>query len=382
MRTWIEIDTDALLDNYRTACGLTRAKVTCVLKANAYGHGAVQTARLLAEAGCDSFAVSCVREALELRGAGIGCEVLVMTPAEREELPEAVAQDILLTAVCPEDLTAAEGAARTAGRTAHLLLKLDTGFHRLGFSCDPDTADRIAALLPAMPHIRTDGLYSHLGLVSRERDEGQFALFDRMTALLAERGVKPADLSLCDSIGLVRYPDRHLSRCRVGAFLYGVRPSRSEHLPFACRETLVFRAKVLQVRDVAAGECVGYDETPLDKPLRIATVSAGYGDGYPRRLSDGVGQVLIRGRRAPVAGLVCMDQLMADVTGIPDCAPGDTVTLLGGGISYDEFAGWARSNRNECLAALSRRPVRVYLRGGRPLAVRDDLIDPTEDERL
>ena len=379
MRTWIEIDTYALLDNYRTACGLTRARVTCVLKADAYGHGAVQTARLLAGAGCGSFAVSCVREALELRKAGIGGELLVMTPADPEDLPAALARDLLLTAVCERDLTDAEEAARAAGHTAHMMIKLDTGFHRLGFSCAPETADRLAALLPALPHVAADGLYSHLGLVNRERDDRQYALFTRMRDLLAARGVRPADLSLCDSIGLVRYPDRHLSRCRVGAFLYGVRPSHSEHLPFACRETLVFRSRVLQVRDVAAGETVGYDETPLPRPMRVATVGAGYGDGYPRRLSNGVGQVLIRGMRAPVVGLVCMDQLMADVSGIPGCAPGDTVTLLGGGISYDEFAAWARSNRNECLAALSRRPVRVYLRGGRPCAVRDDLTDPAEE---
>lgn len=379
LRTWIEIDTDALTENYRTACALTQAKVTCVLKSNAYGHGAVAVARLLREAGCRSFAVSCVREALELRAAGIRDEILVMTPADPDEVREAAANDLLLTAACAEDLTAADAAASALGRMAHLMIKLDTGFHRLGFPCTPEAADSLAALLPALTHVSADGLYSHLGLVTQERDERQYALFIRMRDLLAERGIRPADLSLCDSIGLVRYPDRHLSRCRVGAFLYGVRPSRSEHLPFRCAETLTFRSRVLQVRDVDAGETVGYDETPLEKPLRIATVGAGYGDGYPRRLSNGIGKVLIRGRRAPVVGLVCMDQMMVDVSGIPDCTPGDTVTLLGGGISFGEFADWAGSNRNECLAALSRRPVRVYLRGGRPIRIQDDLIPRMED---
>ena len=373
LKTWIDIDLDALKRNYRTARSLTRAKVTCVLKADAYGHGAVPVARALAEAGCASFAVSCGREALELRRAGIPGEILVMTSAEPEELPEMIRARITLTAASFDDLREADRAARSLRLKAVIHLKLDTGFHRLGFDCDEETAKKLAELLPCLSSLHIEGLYSHLGLVNRVLDERQHARFAEMASRLEANGISLPDRHLCDSIGLVRYPEWHMSRVRVGAFLYGVRPSGSESMPFACEETLALRAKVTRVAEVPAGEAIGYDEALTDRPVRVATVQAGYGDGYPRCLSHGRGQILIRGKRAPVIGLVCMDQLMADVTDIPDCAIGDTAALLGGGIGYGEYADWADTNRNECLARLTRRPVRVYREEGKPDWIRDSL---------
>ena len=383
LRTWIDIDLDAVVANYRTACSLTRARVICVLKANAYGHGAVRVAEALAEAGCRSFAVSCGREALQLRQAGIAGDILVMTPAGEAELTPLLQQGVTLTAASFRDLVQAEQAARALGegeRRYPVHLKLDSGFHRLGFACDQTTARALADLLYGCYHLKAEGIYSHLGLVSEERDQAQCARFLQMCAWLRDAGVEISDIHLCDSIGLVRYPQWHFSACRVGALLFGVRPSRSDHLPFGCRETLAFRAKVSAVHDVPAGEVIGYAEEPTERPMRVATVCAGYGDGYPRRLSGGRGQVLIRGQRAPVVGLICMDQLMCDVSAIPDCSPGDTATLLGGGIPCAEMAEWAQTNRNECLTILSRRPVRVYRQGGRVVSVTDELLGIREDD--
>ena len=151
-------------------------------------------------------------------------------------------------------------------------------------------------------------------------------------------------------------------------------------MPFECLETLTFRTTVAQVHHVAEGEIVGYgDDQILTRPSVIATLCAGYGDGYPRHLSNGKGQVIIRGHRAPVIGLVCMDQMMVDVTDIPDVAPGDTAELLGGGIGYGEMADWAETNRNECLSILSARPVRVYRQHGRIVTVTDDLLRERRD---
>lgn len=379
MRTWIDIDLDTIIANYQTACSLTEARITCVLKANAYGHGMLRVAEALQGAGCRSFAVSCGREALLLRRVGIGGEVLVMAPAEPEELEALVREEITLTACGTEDLTAIDRAAEQAGKTAVVHLKLDTGFHRLGFVCGEDTVRRLAECIPVLPHLRAEGVYSHLGLVTRERDEAQHRAFCDTVGALRRAGLALPDTHLCDSIGLVRYPDWHMSRCRVGAFLFGVRPSGSDGLPFTCREALAFRAKVSRVHEAPAGSVIGYDEAVTDRPLRVATVCAGYGDGYPRCLSHGKGFVLIRGQRAPVLGLVCMDQLMADVTDIPDCRAGDTATLLGGGIPYREACDWANTNRNELLSLLSARPVRVYHRGGRAVTVLDSLLGTRED---
>ena len=375
-RTWIDIDLDRLAANYRTACSLTKSRVTCVLKANAYGHGLKQIAEALAADGCRSFAVSCAREALALRRYGIGGEILVMGLAEPECLEQLIRQEVTLTAASAEDIRLAEAAATAAGRKAVIHLKIDTGFHRLGFGCDEAAADTIAAALQAAPHVLAEGLYSHLGLISRERDIRQHEAMQAMLALLKARGVEPEDIHLCDSIGLVRYPEWHMSRVRVGALLFGSRPIRKEDKPIDCGETLAFRTTVAQVRAVAAGEPVGYsDDFTLSRDSVIATLCAGYGDGYPRRMSNGRGQVSIRGQLAPVIGLVCMDQMMVDVTGIPGVCPGDTADLLGGAISYQAMADMAGTNRNECLTILSARPVRVYRRGGKIVEVRDDLAD-------
>ena len=379
-RTWIDIDLDKLKANYRTACSLTESLITCVIKSNAYGHGAVRVAQALQEEGCRSFAVSCAREAMELRKNGITGEVFVMGLCEEASLPRLVRENVTLTVVSLDDLKAVESAAAAQDQTAKVQIKVNTGFHRLGFECTEENANKIAALLPALPHVVAEGLFTHLGLISTERDVMQHDNLMQMHAWLADRGVQIDDVHICDSIGLVRYPDWHHSRCRAGAFLFGVRPYRSEHLPFDDYETLTFNTTVAQVRDVAAGEVVGYgDDMIFDHPIRVATLCAGYGDGYPRCLSNGNGKVLIHGKRAQVVGLVCMDQMMVDVTDIPDCQPGDTVTLLGGGIGYMEYSNWVHSNRNECITIMSRRPVRVYHENGRIVTVLDSLLDERTD---
>ena len=378
-RTWIDIDLDALTANYRTAAGLTKATLTCVIKANAYGHGAIRVAEALEAAGCRSFAVSCAREALELRREGIRSEVLVLGLTEPEILARCIREDIALTAGSEADLLNAQRAAEAAGREAVVHLKIDTGFHRLGFPCTEETADRLAALLPTLDRVRAQAFYSHLGLTMRSTDETQHARFLQMDAWLKARGVRIPEKHLCDSIGLVRYPDWHYDRVRAGAFLFGVRPSRSQDMPFECKETLALRTTVARVHDAPAGEFIGYDEdAPAARPMRVATLCAGYGDGYQRHNSYRA-EVLIRGKRAPVIGLLCMDQLMVDVTGIPDCAPGDVATLLGDGITLNEAAGWAGTNRNECLTLLSRRPVRVYHQDGRIVTVIDEMLNERRD---
>lgn len=379
-RSWLEIDLTKLRCNYRTACSLTEARVTCVVKSNAYGHGAVRVAQALQEEGCASFAVSCAREALELRRNGIGCEVLVMGLCEPDQLDACVAQGITLTVASVQDLQAVESAASARGRKTTVHLKVNTGFHRLGFDCTPQAADAIAACIPALHHVQVEGLYSHLGLINRERDRMQHQNLMAMQRLLASRGITPQDVHLCDSIGLVRYPEWHHSRVRVGAMLFGVRPARTEHMPYRCLETLTFHTQVAQVHQVAAGEIVGYgDDEVLARDSRIATLCVGYGDGYPRHLSNGAGKVLIRGRIAPVVGLVCMDQMMVDVTDLPQVQPGDDVVLLGGGIDYMTYADWCHTNRNECITMLSRRPVRVYQENGHVVTILDSLLEERRD---
>lgn len=378
-RTWIDIDLDKLAANYRTACSLApTAVVTCVIKSNAYGHGAVRVAQALQADGCTSFAVSCGREALELRRHGIAGEILVMGVTEKAYLPRLIREKVTLTAGSGDDLMNMEEAAGDCIAKVHL--KVDTGFHRLGFGWDEEAAQLIADTLKRTPHVKAEGLFSHLGLVNQQRDEMQHDRLMEMHRNLKKCGVDISDVHICDSIGLVRYPQWHHSRVRVGAMLFGVRPSRSEHMPFKDEETLVFRTTISRIHQVKAGEVVGYgDDMILDYDARIATLCVGYGDGYPRCLSNGRGKVYIHGRLAQVVGLVCMDQMMVDVTDIPQAQVGDTVDLLGGGIPYMTYADWANTNRNEAITILSRRPVRVYHQQGRIVTVMDELLDERRD---
>ena len=165
-----------------------------------------------------------------------------------------------------------------------------------------------------------------------------------------------------DSIGMVRYPEDHLDAVRTGAWLYGVYPRGYAH-PEESRLAMTVKTRIAQLHSVPAGECLGYDEShPLKRDSVVATLAAGYIDGYPRQNS--CGEVEIRGKRAPVVGLVCMDQMMVDVTDIPQAQMGDEVILLGGGIGVDEYAAWAGLNRNESLARTGRRVPRVYMEDG------------------
>ena len=373
-RTWIEIDLNAIVHNYNEAyklCG-RYTKLTCVLKSNAYGHGAVQIALALSKAGADSFAVSCVREAFELRRAGIASEIFVLTVTEEEALARAIQLGIHLTVASYQQAVTINEVAKAQGKNAIIHIKVDTGMHRLGFMPGENAKQDILAI-GRLPNINVQGLYSHLALTNQERDQMQHDLLRDMYDGLKEQGMYIPEMHLCDSIGLTRYPQWKYQRVRVGALLYGVRPISSQNMSFTTKEALCLKTRVAQVLSVKAGETVGYDDqAPLTRDSIVATLCAGYGDGYPRCMSR-VASVMIRGKLAPVLGLVCMDQMMVDVTDIPCVCEGDEAALLGGGISYMQYADWAHTNRNEAIVLMSRRPPRVYFMDGKVVDVVDYL---------
>lgn len=374
-RTWIEVNLDTIIHNFTEAKSLLigGARLMCVLKSNAYGHGLLTIAKALQEAGADAFAVACAREGLSLRHAGITGEILVMGLCDEELLCAAISRDLMLTAADERGFARASSAAQQVGKPARVHIKVDTAMHRLGFAPTQASAQVIASCAK-LPHIQIEGLYSHLQLISPEKDACAHEKLIQMRGYLAALSVYPPSVHLCDSIGMVRYPAWQYQYARAGAFLFGVRPMHSDDAPFACDPALRFMTRVAQIHDVSVGESVGYDErNPMARPSRIATLCAGYGDGYPRRMGD-VASVSIRGHLCPVVGVVCMDQMMCDVTDYPDIAQGDDVTLLGGDIPYGLYATWAQSNRNECIATLGARPPRVYYKDGKVSWVDDALL--------
>ncbi len=373
-RCWLEVDLDAILENYRAARALVGEGTTVipVLKADAYGMGAAEVGRLLAREGARLFAVATGDEAERLmRALPEDAKVLLMGLAGRGQMARLIRAGMPLTLFSERQGLAIVEAAREAGQTAEVHVKVDTGLHRLGL--EPETAaDHVAQILQTGA-VRVAGLYTHLGIHTAEMDRVQTAKLRRVREALLARGIDVPLTHAVDSIGMARYPEDHMDAARVGAWLYGVTPGGLDR-PALCRSVARFKARISQVRTVKKGELVGYDDDhPLEKDAVIATISAGYVDGFPR-LAHGQ-DIEIRGARAKVIGIVCMDQMMADVGGVPGAEEGDEVTFVGGIIPVDEYARMGRLNRNEAWARVGKRVPRVYYLGGRPAFVRSEVND-------
>lgn len=371
-RCWLEVDLDAIRENYRSAARLVggAVKLIPVLKANAYGMGAAEVGRLLFREGAQLFAVATGDEAIELmRALPEGAKVLTLGLVGPGQMRRLIASGMPLTLYSERQGRLIQQAARALGTIADVHVKVDTGLHRLGLN--PDTAAEAVLALCRDGWIRVAGLYTHLGIHTAELDHIQTGKLRKIREQLAEGGIEVPLTHAVDSIGMARYPEDHMDAARIGAWLFGVTPSRYEK-PDECRPVARFKARVSQVRRVRAGELVGYDDDhPLAEDRVIATVSAGYVDGTPRLMN---GQdIEIRGARAQVVGLVCMDQLMADVTGISGVSEGDEVTFVGGIIGVDEYAKMGNLNRNEAWARIGRRVPRVYFEGGAPARVRAEV---------
>ena len=368
-RCWAEINIGALIDNYKTALTFLRPETTLipVLKANAYGCGAPYVAKTLFEEGARLFAVASLEEALEIKKTLPEADILVMGLVSAPLLEKAIRENIILTAFSEKNAREISQSAIKANKTARVHFKMDTGLHRLGFG-----KNDIAALVESarLENLFAEGLFTHLALRSKEEDDIQFSILLSGYEALKQAGISVKMLHACDSIGMVRYPERHFGACRVGAWLYGNCPSRYPH-PDKCREVMVVRCRIAQIHTIEKGQCIGYDDDhPVEKETRVATLSAGYVDGFPRFNNEGY--VLIAGKKAPVLGLVCMDQMMVDVTDIPEASEGDTATMLGDGIHVNEYASIAHFNRNECLCRAGRRVPKIYHKDGEII---DILID-------
>ena len=366
-RCWAEVDLSRLVQNYHNALSHLRggAQLICVLKADAYGLGAKAVAQRLWQEGQRLFAVASYNEAAQLRRALPDAEVLILGLCGQAQLKKAIESGLLLTVFTAAYAQSVIAAAKEAGRPARVHVKIETGLNRIGLL--PQDAPDVVQAMQASGAVALEGLFTHLALRDTASDRAQL---DRLTGVrdaLAARGIRIPMVHALDSIGMVRYPDDQMDAVRTGAWLYGVYPRGYAH-PEESRLAMTVKTRIAQLHCVKAGECLGYDEThPVARDSVVATLSAGYIDGYPRQNSRG--EVEVCGRRAPVVGLVCMDQMMVDVTDIPEAREGDEVILLGGSIGVDEYADWASLNRNESLARTGRRVPRVYLENGQVVGV-------------
>ena len=368
--TRVKIDLDAIARNFDAVREKAGVKVMAVVKADAYGHGAIQVARLLQDK-CAFFGVSSMLEAMELRKAGLTTPILILGHTPVNAYPTAIREGIRPTIFHYEDAKALSLAAQEAGLAAPFHFAVDTGMSRLGFQATEESAD-VCAKIARLPGLVPEGLFSHFATadcadLSRARLQAQ--RFDAFDAMLRRRGVAVAIRHMDNSAGLMNFPN-HYEMVRSGIVTYGMYPSEEVSPELLKLEpALQFLSRVSHVKTLPAGREVSYGGTFVTtRETRIATVPVGYADGYRRSLS-GKFYVLIHGKRAPILGRICMDQMMVDVTDIPETAVGDRVTLVGrdGGevITMEAIAAAADSFNYEFVCGISRRVPRIYVQDGK-----------------
>ena len=378
--TWAEIDLDAIVHNFREARKILpqNTKISAVLKANAYGHGAVKIGEVLIENKVDQLAVACLSEALELRKHYPEIPILVMGYTPDELFIHAVKNKIILTLFELEQARKLSEISERLNETAVVHIKIDTGLNRLGLKPNSKAVGIIENIY-RLRHIYIEGIYTHLALTNPEADEVQYQLFMGLIQKLQAKGIDIPVKHMNDSNGMVRYPNYNLEMVRLGGFLFGVTKPGLYEKEIRLEPTMTFKTQITRIEELEIGEAVGYDSAFVaQQKCRIGTLAVGYSDGYVRSLS-GVGTVGIKGKKAPVVGIICMDQAMIDLTEVPEAAVGDEVLLFGRNrqneITVTSVAEKIDTNRNEILGGISRRVPRVYLVNSCITEVVDYLLD-------
>ena len=361
--SYVKIDLDVIARNFAAIQKKAGVPVMAVVKADAYGHGAVQVARLL-EGKCAFFGVSSMLEALELRQAGLTTPILILGHTPPAAFADAIRLGIRPAIFRYSDALALSEEAEKQGVKAPFHFAVDTGMSRIGFQATEEDA--------ALPGLQPEGLFSHFATADCEdlsRSREQISRFDAFDAMLKQRGIQIPIRHLDNSAGLMNF-DYHYEMVRSGIVTYGLYPSNevSEDL-LPLTPALSWHSRVTHVKLLEPGRQISYGGTFVtEKPTMVATVPVGYADGYRRCLSSRF-YVLIRGKRAPILGRICMDQLMVDVTDIPNVQPEDPVVLVGKDgdekITMEQISAEAYSFNYEFVCGISRRVPRIYCKSGR-----------------
>ena len=370
LRTWCEVDLRAIrqnMINIRKKAG-QGPKVMAVIKADGYGHGAAEIGQYIYDEA-DYFGVATIEEAVELREAGIDKPILVLGYTSPSLYGQNLKYDVEQTVYTMEAAEKMSEEAVKSGRTARIHIALDTGMTRIGVSPDEKGLAFVQAV-QRLPGISVVGLFSHLScadMADKTYTREQLARFDFFVELLEKNHISIPVKHVCNSAGIMEFDDHRYDMVRAGIILYGLYPSeevRKEALELA--PAMEWKTHVVNIMEPEMNRGISYGATYVtDHPCRIATISIGYADGYPRSLSN-KGWVLIHGKKAPIVGRVCMDQTMVDITDIPDVKMEDVVTLIGRDgeehISVEDMADLSGSFNYEFVCDVGQRVKRIYLR--------------------
>ena len=357
---WAEVDLSAIAHNVQVTRKVLKpgTKICAVVKADAYGHGAVPVATAALAAGVNYLAVSMTQEALELREAGIMAPILILGTMTEEHEKALVDYNITQTVY---DLAVAQelsAAALQENKVAKVHLAVDTGMNR------PEEAADLAEAISKLPHVELEGMFSHFASadeMDKSFAESQYRKFMEADRAIKDRGIQIPLVHIDNSAGITEMKHTECDMVRQGITLYGLWPSDDVERCLDLKPALSLKAEVVFVKDVPAGEKIGYGCTYETKaPMKVATIPLGYADGYSRALSNR-GYITIRGYKAPVVGRICMDQFMVDVTNVPGVHKGDEAVIFGpGGVSLDQLAKWVGTIPYELMCLLSTRVPRKY----------------------
>lgn len=365
------IDLDCLEHNLLTVkkklCG---ADILAIVKADAYNHGAEQIAKKLYSLGVHNFAVANIDEAVALRSCGVGGMVLVLGPMLPTRYPDAVKYDITVTADSIATLSSLDEYTKNSGNSLKFHIALNTGMNRIGFRADGSMTDDLLSASEMIKNNKKmipEGIFSHLCDADNEDTsftEMQYKRFCDTCDALSHSGVDFGIKHICNSAGTLKYPSFHCDLVRFGIGLYGCEDTKNSLMP-----VMSFKTHIAQISTVKKGEAVGYGLTyTAKKDMTLATVTAGYADGFNRKLSNN-GYVLIRGKRAPIVGRVCMDMTMVDVSDIPEAVLFDDVTIIGKDgnevITAEEVAERCDTISYEILCGIGKRVNRLYIENGK-----------------
>ena len=369
---WVEINLNNLdfnIKNIKAKIG--DREMIGVIKADAYGHGSVKVAEVLRENGCKTFAVATLHEAVTLREAGAKEEIIILglTP---DMYASTIADYDITPVVCnSENAAAFDAAAKAAGKTVKGLLAVDTGMGRIGYLADEtDYAIEDVKKIQALDNFKIKGMFSHMSTAdaadktySHQQEEKYNKFYEALTAA----GIDIPFRTLANSASIMELPSVHFDACRLGIILYGCYPSDEVDVnQLAIKPVMSVKANIVHLKDVPENFSVGYGRKFIsERPSKIATLALGYADGYPRPYSP-FGKVLVNGCVAPLAGNICMDQCMVDVTDVPDVKVGDEVIIMGtdgkNTILADDIAKATGTINYEIVCAFGQRLPKVYVK--------------------
>jgi len=366
---WCEISKEALSNNIKKIQEFVGPKVAvmAVVKANAYGHGAVETSQIALASGAKLLGVSSFVEAKQLREAGIKNPIVILGFTPAENYLDMVRHNITVTIRSLDVARALATAARRENKTAKVWVKVDTGMHRLGLN--PGEVLYFVKKVQTLPNLSVTGIFTHFAQADDSDlsfSKKQLASFKKLLEQLRKEGIHIPLASAANSAAAFKIHDSHFDLVRVGIAMYGIRPDKNFDYGIDIQPALTFKTEITQILELSKGETVGYGREFIAKrPTLIATLAVGYGDGF-RRSPKNWGEVLIRGQRAPLVGRVSMDQAAADITGLTgDIRRGEEVVLIGKSgnevISAEDVAEKLGTISYEVVTAISARVPRIYI---------------------